>query len=518
MRNLFLALIFCLLGSVAQAQNATCPDRPVSDNSNSCANTRFVKNAPISAGNVQYNNGATGGATISQAVRNGTRILVTDFANVDKTGATDSTTGIINAIAFSAVTASATGSSYVYVPCGSYLVSATLTISTSNTGLIGEAEACVRFLRYSDYGPTIKVAYASARISNIVVENIWSIDQNSSTGTTGFMSCATSPYHFVFDGLSGIVGRNLWAYGGCGSISIKGVSGGWFDEPYYQNIRILGHSGETGAGTGLYVGTSANSNITPAWGSNLFVRGLEIEGGESYSLIKLGTGIRIDGVDGFWLSDSHVQSTAQADLDVSHSGTSTQGNIYIKNTMLDITSGNGLQMMGTKQVGRFLFEGHISAASAYSAVPSVGVLITGTGGLLNGTFDVGIDGFGGHGFYVDAGNVNNLVIRPKTFSNNGTATSNTYTDLALISPQNYSVSGGIFASTDTAYGFNIGLYANVGTITGAIFEGNVGRAGTIVSGPTKFTIVGNTCYGNTGGGILDNSGAVPKTIANNTGC
>ena len=470
------------------------------------------------AADITYNNGAAGAATILQSQRNGVRILVTDFANVDRTGATDSTTGIANALTFSATTAAANGSSYVYLPCGSYLVSSTLTLSTSNTGLIGEAAGCVRLLRHSDYGPTVKVSNASSRISNIVAENIWSIDQNSAGGAAGYMSCATSPYHFVFDGLSGVVGKSLWAFGGCGFASIEGVAGGWFDNPYYQNVRIPGQSGETGAGTGVYVGTSANVNITPAWGSNLFIKGLEMEGGASYSLIKLGTGLRVDGVDGLWVSDSHIQPTAVADVDIRHSGTSTQGNIYFKNVMLDITSGNGLQMTGTKQVSRFAFEGHISAASAYSTVAANGVLITGTGGLLNGTFDIGVDGFGAHGFYVDASNVSNLVIRPKTFSNNGTQTSNTYSDLALISPQNYTISGGIIASTATAYGFNIGLYANVGTITGTIFQGNIGRAGVIATGPTKFTIVGNTCYGNTGGGILDNSGAVPKTIASNTGC
>ena len=43
MRNFLLALIFCLVGSAAQAQNTTCSDRTENDSSNACANTRFVQ-------------------------------------------------------------------------------------------------------------------------------------------------------------------------------------------------------------------------------------------------------------------------------------------------------------------------------------------------------------------------------------------------------------------------------------------------------------------------------------------
>jgi len=44
MKKLLLALVLCLLPSVALAQNPQCPDRPNGDNSNACANTRFVIN------------------------------------------------------------------------------------------------------------------------------------------------------------------------------------------------------------------------------------------------------------------------------------------------------------------------------------------------------------------------------------------------------------------------------------------------------------------------------------------
>ncbi len=48
MRKLLLALLLCSAGTAAQAQNVTCPNRPGTDSSNACANTRFVQTAPIS--------------------------------------------------------------------------------------------------------------------------------------------------------------------------------------------------------------------------------------------------------------------------------------------------------------------------------------------------------------------------------------------------------------------------------------------------------------------------------------
>jgi len=70
---LLLGLLFALSDG-AWAQNTTCSNRPASDNSNACANTRFVQTAISSFpganpggtnGQVQYNNaGAFGGFTL----------------------------------------------------------------------------------------------------------------------------------------------------------------------------------------------------------------------------------------------------------------------------------------------------------------------------------------------------------------------------------------------------------------------------------------------------------------------
>lgn len=81
MRKLLFALAFCFAASPALAQNTTCSDRPQSDSSNACANTRFAhgaaaKFAPGGAnGSIQYNNsGVFGGYPPSG---NGTTIPTT---------------------------------------------------------------------------------------------------------------------------------------------------------------------------------------------------------------------------------------------------------------------------------------------------------------------------------------------------------------------------------------------------------------------------------------------------------
>lgn len=78
MRKLLLVLAFALISQSAWAQNTQCSNRPAGDNSNACANTRFVGTAiaaiPPPAGTppggtpgqIQYNNaGAFGGFTTS---------------------------------------------------------------------------------------------------------------------------------------------------------------------------------------------------------------------------------------------------------------------------------------------------------------------------------------------------------------------------------------------------------------------------------------------------------------------
>lgn len=79
MRKLLFALVLCLLPTIAHAQNTTCSDRPQSDSSNACANTRFAhgaaaKFAPGGAnGSVQYNNGGVfGGINPLDVPRGGT--------------------------------------------------------------------------------------------------------------------------------------------------------------------------------------------------------------------------------------------------------------------------------------------------------------------------------------------------------------------------------------------------------------------------------------------------------------
>lgn len=79
MRKLLFALALCLAPTAAFAQNTTCSDRPQSDSSNACANTRFVHGATSTIGpggangSVQYNNGGVfGGINPLDVPRGGT--------------------------------------------------------------------------------------------------------------------------------------------------------------------------------------------------------------------------------------------------------------------------------------------------------------------------------------------------------------------------------------------------------------------------------------------------------------
>lgn len=79
MHKLILALAFAFITSPVMAQNTTCSDRPSTDSSNACANTRFVQGhvtPPGGAnGSIQYNNnGSFGGLSQVDVPRGGTGV------------------------------------------------------------------------------------------------------------------------------------------------------------------------------------------------------------------------------------------------------------------------------------------------------------------------------------------------------------------------------------------------------------------------------------------------------------
>lgn len=108
-KQIAIAFLFCLLSSAALAQNTLCANKPATDVSNACANTRFVHDA------ISFNGGSC--TVLSDAVGD---------------GVTDDTAIILSNIA----KATSTGYQCIQVPPGNYYAPGLNTSDTSSTGAI----------------------------------------------------------------------------------------------------------------------------------------------------------------------------------------------------------------------------------------------------------------------------------------------------------------------------------------------------------------------------------------------
>jgi len=119
--------------------------------------------SPLPSSSVSYTQSGTGGATSSIQTRESNVVFVTDFSGVDKTGVSDSTTGIQSAITYVE-----TYGGTLYFPCGSYLANNGLSI-TSTIRIQGESKLCTT------------IAWTSLTL------NVVTIDTPSSVTIKGFV-------------------------------------------------------------------------------------------------------------------------------------------------------------------------------------------------------------------------------------------------------------------------------------------------------------------------------------------
>lgn len=209
MRKLLFALALCLAPTAAFAQNTTCSDRPQSDSSNACANTRFVHGATSTLGpggangSVQYNNGgAFGGFTAS------------GDATIN-TGTGQVTVGSINGIPMT-TTGSSTNDVLAFNGTG-YIHSAITSII--NTACTISPTTCVSIFGYGnvtwwgavcngttdDYTP-IKNAIAATPARGLLIfpSTSCAVKTLTSGGTNPHVFVISNPIHLSFPNGGGI--------------------------------------------------------------------------------------------------------------------------------------------------------------------------------------------------------------------------------------------------------------------------------------------------------------------------
>lgn len=443
----------------------------------------------------------------------------------DRTGAVDATS-VIQAAITAAGQSTTTNGGTVFFPCGTYLISSTLSITLDHTALVGESTGCVYLMRQTDFGAAISgrcAASSGCLLFETTIRNITVFDKAALTGactgsgcyTIGWSTCAQSPYQYVFDGAVNVRLENISIAYGCGALALLGVYNAWVTNANFIVAQIPFVPGQNGVGTLVYIGTSSNNNLATKYSSNIWFDQLEVEGGARFTEQKAAVGVHVSGIDGVWLTSPHVQSVQTADFRFSQTSTGSasfdkMANIFVTNALADTTLGNGILMDGSVQIQRFKFEGAVSAFGAGGA-DKHGVYVTGTGGLLAAEFNIDVDGWGGAGMYVDSTTANTgwITIRPKTFWQNSLTTQNTYNDIDLRTGSDYSIIGGVLQGTSsnttwTKSGIALADPVARVAVSGIVITGHRGYPMTIAASTTKVAVGNSVFYGNLANNDINN--------------
>ena len=393
----------------------------------------------------------------------------------------------------------------VYFPCGNYLFNSTVNITNSNIAIVGESAACVNFRRSTNFGAMLNFANASSPVTNIRLSGVTIVDLSAVNNVAGYSTCATSPFHVLMDWVQYSVVDDVRFAMGCGGLSLKGGYNVWIGHTQYFFQRIGIASGENNLGTALAIGYTSNANASAApQSANIWVQNADIECGASVTTAKCNIGYDISGVDGIFASQVHSEFASAADFHYGNSASQLMLNIFCAECFADVTPGIGLKMDGTSNIENMQFSGTLDSAEA--SATSIGVQLSGSGGLTNGFIDATIRGWGLQGISLNASNTANVVIRPRSMANNNFSSTANTADIDISQGTNFSITGGVLdgfggGANRTSYGVQFGAGVTGGTVTGVTIRRHSSIAMNVQSGTTNVNVIGGDFTGNTVNGI-----------------
>jgi hypothetical protein len=355
-------------------------------------------------------------------------------------GSTDDTVAIQAAI--TAAGAQPFGGT-VYFPDGQYKVSSTLTVARAGVCLSGASRDSVQLVRSSAFGPLVAFTTGTVSILDGVGINQMRLIDNGTNNASGTA--------ILCDNVSRFTASDITIFGGTNGLVMKATSNAQISDiyMYMQNVAA--------ASTGRYgvqITNTAIAGAPTAFGSNIYLTNVAIYGGDNtgatYS--NLDDCLRVEAVDGLWVTGCYFGGAAVADFHVAHTNaTYTCGDIFCVNNMMDICRGNGVLIDGTQLCQQMLFDGIVSCTN-------VGVA-------------------GKDGIYI-AGPIDRVVFRGSIYGWKGAGL-------------HFGTTAGIVCSNVNVSGMNI--TGNLGF--GVQIETN--------SGLNQVSVTGNNLAGNTAGSLKD---------------
>lgn len=290
------------------------------------ATSLWVKNylaSLISTGQGPFNNAANvlyaapGGVTRTVKDRLDEEVSIKDFGAIGD-GVIDDTV---------AVQAAINSGLPLFVPEGTYKLTATLTKTTSGLYMRGAGPSS-KFVHFGNYGSTLKIADP---LGTSVITDITLMDMLFHHDTS---VQATNGSQIEIDAV-----RNFWFRGVQIRNGFKGLSVIGSDQGHVDGLYVLFDHDNGGLTTGrVYVGVYPTANTGKAAHSgDVFFNGCNWRGGD---IANCQTGFEMTAGDGIWIGDSHIGSCTGRAIFVNANNVTKCTGLLMNNCWIDFGAGS----------------------------------------------------------------------------------------------------------------------------------------------------------------------------------
>lgn len=287
---------------------------------------QFVSSDSVSvssgtADTTTYDQGGAGSVATNVGAKLRETISVKDFGAVGN-GVADDTAAIQAAIdAAEANVSLYNGGSTVYIPTGSYLVTATLTVRTGQITICGEGLGS-QITRNSDFGETFNIADASpssTKIALITIRDLYILSK--------FADTTLSASQIVCEKASGMTISNVRIQDGFGVLDLQGC-----DNVFIDNCFFASGQRYSGLQSGSFiVKIGAYSDGTQS--SSIYINNTQIHQDTGTAYIEYG--LWVQGADGLYVTGSHIGFTETNIMFQPGSATTAIQNVMFSSCYID---------------------------------------------------------------------------------------------------------------------------------------------------------------------------------------
>ena len=262
-------------------------------------------------------------------LRNDRTVSVLQFG-ANKTGLVDATPAFINAIAYF----KAVGGGVLYVPDGTYLLTATLTVDFRDFRIMGNGMFSSVLTRASSYGDTIL-------FTGNVTTGVRILDSGISGMTIRNTGAMTSGAQIHVIGATRMVIQNIFIDNGHTGMRLAGLTDSYITSVNIVTINLFGAASLSSRYVDFAIAPATFSH--PSCG-DIFMSNCNFRGNVAGTVVEYG--IHIQGGDGIFVSNSHIGDTTSANVLLTHLTAENTNLIFFDNTMFDECEGYGVMFNG----------------------------------------------------------------------------------------------------------------------------------------------------------------------------